>query len=217
MRHGKKFNHLGRQQGHRRALLRNLSIALIEHKRINTTLAKAKALRVYVEPLITKSKVNTTHSRRVVFSYLQNKEAVKELFDNISAKVASRPGGYVRVIKTGFRQGDAAEMAMIELVDYNEVLLNTPKVASEGNTKKKRRTRRSKGSGAGAAAAAAAGTAVAATGAEVEEATEEVTTTTETVVEETTVTNEVTETVVEEEVKEETEKKTGSDPEWDNA
>ncbi len=216
MRHGKKFNHLGRQQGHRRALLRNLSIALIEHKRINTTLAKAKALRKYIEPLITKSKLNTTHSRRVVFSYLNNKEAVKELFDNISAKVASRPGGYVRVIKTGFRQGDAAEMAMVELVDYNEVLLNAPKTASEGNTKKKRRTRRSKGSGAGAAAAAAAGTAVAATGAEVEEVAEDATTT-ETVVEETTVVNETTETIVEEEVKEEKETKKGSDPEWDNA
>ncbi len=233
MRHGKKFNHLGRQQGHRRALLKNLAIALIEHKRINTTLAKAKALRVYVEPLITKSKLNTTHSRRVVFSYLQNKEAVKELFDNISTKVASRPGGYVRIIKTGFRQGDAAEMAMIELVDYNDVLLNTPKTASEGNTKKKRRTRRSKGSGTAAAAtAAAAGSAVAATEAVVEETTEEVvgqatetvveeTTVVnevaETVVEETTVVNETTETVVEEEVKEEIEKKKGSDPEWDNA
>ena len=214
MRHGKKFNHLGRQQGHRRALLKNLSIALIEHKRINTTLAKAKALRVYIEPLITKSKLNTTHSRRVVFSYLQNKEAVKELFDNISAKVASRPGGYVRIIKTGFRQGDAAEMAMIELVDYNEVLLNAPKTASEGNTKKKRRTRRSKGSGAGTAAAAAGAT-VAAADAVIEETTEEVTT--ETVVEETTAATETTETVVEEEVKEEIEKTKGSDPEWDDA
>ena len=212
MRHGKKFNHLGRQQGHRRALLKNLSIALIEHKRINTTLAKAKALRVYIEPLITKSKLNTTHSRRVVFSYLQNKEAVKELFDNISAKVASRPGGYVRIIKTGFRQGDAAEMAMIELVDYNEVLLNAPKTGSEGNTKKKRRTRRSKGAGA---AAAAAGATVAATDAAIEETTEEVTT--ETVVEETTAATETTETVVEEEVKEEIEKTQGTDPEWDDA
>ncbi len=231
MRHGKKFNHLGRQQGHRRALLRNLSIALIEHKRINTTLAKAKALRKYIEPLITKSKLNTTHSRRVVFSYLNNKEAVKELFDNISVKVASRPGGYVRIIKTGFRQGDAAEMAMVELVDYNDVLLNTPKAAAEGNTKKKRRTRRSKGA-AGAATAAAAAGAVAATGAEVEEATEEVVNevaetvveettvvneVTETVVEETTVVNETTETIVEEEVKEEIIKKKGTDPEWDNA
>ena len=216
MRHGKKFNHLGRQQGHRRALLKNLSIALIEHKRINTTLAKAKALRVYIEPLITKSKLNTTHSRRVVFSYLQNKEAVKELFDNISAKVASRPGGYVRIIKTGFRQGDAAEMAMIELVDYNEVLLNAPKTASEGNTKKKRRTRRKKGSGAGTAAAAAAGATVAADAA-VEETTEEVATTSETVVEEKTTTTETTETIVEEEVKEVIEKTKGTDPEWDDA
>ena len=121
MRHGKKFNHLKRKSGHRKALLRNLAIALIEHKRINTTLAKAKALRIFVEPIITKSKNNTTHSRRNVFSKLNDKEAVKELFDNISEKVATRPGGYTRVIKTGFRRGDGADMAMIELVDYNDV------------------------------------------------------------------------------------------------
>lgn len=152
MRHGKKFNHLGRQKGHRRALLKNLACALIEHKRINTTLAKAKALRRYIEPLITKSKSNSTHSRRVVFSYLQSKEAVKELFGDIATKVAARPGGYVRIIKTGFRKGDAAEMAMIELVDYNTVLLNTPKETSE-NSGRKRRTRRSSAAAAGAAAA----------------------------------------------------------------
>jgi len=156
MRHGKKFNHLGRQKGHRRALLRNLSINLIEHKRINTTLAKAKALRVYVEPLITKSKTNSSHSRRVVFGYLQNKEAIKELFDNVAAKVGDRPGGYTRIIKTGFRKGDGAELAMIELVDYNELLLNAKK--SSGGKKTRRRK---KGGGATKAAAAAAATEIA--------------------------------------------------------
>ena len=220
MRHGKKFNHLGRQKGHRRALLKNLACALIEHKRINTTLAKAKALRKYIEPLITKSKLNTTHSRRVVFSYLQNKEAVKELFDNISAKVAARPGGYVRVIKTGFRQGDSAEMAMIELVDYNDVLLNAPKEEKE----KKGRKRRTRRSGAGAATAAAAGTAVAATTDAVVEEAVEVQETVEEVVEDTTetVAEETTETVVEEttetvttEAAEVTETVKGDDPEWD--
>jgi len=135
MRHGKKVNHLGRKKGHREALLKNLSNALITNKRINTTLAKAKALRVFVEPLITKSKVNDTHNRRVVFSYLQNKYAVDELFATVGPKVESRPGGYTRIIKTGFRQGDGAEMAMIELVDFNEVLLN----ASTGAPKKKTR------------------------------------------------------------------------------
>lgn len=124
MRHGKKFNHLGRKKGHRDALLKNMASSLIEHKRINTTLAKAKALRVYVEPLITKSKNNTTHSRRVVFSYLQSKTAVDELFTVVSEKVIDRPGGYTRIIKTGFRKGDGAEMAMIELVDFNALLLN---------------------------------------------------------------------------------------------
>jgi len=142
MRHGKKFNHLGRKAGHRKALLKNLSIALIQHKRINTTLAKAKALRVHLEPLITKSKVNSTHSRRVVFSYLQNKYAVQELFDVIADKIANRPGGYLRIIKTGFRQGDGAEMAMIEFVDFNEVFTNAK--SSEDTGKKKRRSRRSK-------------------------------------------------------------------------
>lgn len=121
MRHGKKVNHLGRKSAHRRALLSNLTIALITHKRIFTTLAKAKALRVHAEPLITKGKDDTTHNRRVVFSYLQNKDAVTELFGPIAQKVGDRPGGYLRVIKTGFRKGDAAEMAMIEFVDFNEV------------------------------------------------------------------------------------------------
>ena len=120
MRHNKKFNHLGRTASHRSAMLANMAISLIMHKRITTTLAKAKALKKYVEPLITRSKEDTTNSRRVVFRYLQNKYAVTELFKEISTKVADRPGGYTRVIKLGTRQGDAAEMAFIELVDYNE-------------------------------------------------------------------------------------------------
>jgi large subunit ribosomal protein L17 len=119
MRHGKKFNHLGRQTAHRKAMLANMACSLIEHKRINTTVAKAKALRQFVEPLITKSKNDTTHNRRVVFSYLRNKYAVTELFKEVSVKVGDRPGGYVRIIKLGNRQGDNAPMAMIELVDYN--------------------------------------------------------------------------------------------------
>lgn len=121
MRHGDKINNLGRTASHRAALLSNLACQLIEHKRIVTTLAKAKSLRTYVEPLITKAKENTTHQRRVVFSYLQDKEAIKELFDTVSAKVASRPGGYTRIIKLGTRPGDNAEKAMIELVDFNEI------------------------------------------------------------------------------------------------
>jgi large subunit ribosomal protein L17 len=121
MRHGDKVNNLGRTASHRKALLSNMACELIKHKRIVTTLAKAKALRTYIEPLITKSKSNTTHQRRVVFSYLQSKEAIKELFDVISLKVASRPGGYTRILKLGIRLGDNAEKAMIELVDYNEV------------------------------------------------------------------------------------------------
>ena len=137
MRHGDKINNLGRTAAHRRALLANLAIALIEHKRITTTLAKAKALRRYVEPLITKAKDNTTHSRRVVFSYLQNKEAIKELFGAVAQKVGDRPGGYVRVIKLGFRRGDGAETAMIELVDFNEVY--NPNAGKVKTTKKTRR------------------------------------------------------------------------------
>lgn len=137
MRHGDKVNNLGRTASHRRALLANMAISLIEHKRITTTLAKAKALRRYVEPLITKAKTNTTHSRRVVFSYLQNKEAIKELFGPIAQKVGERPGGYVRVIKLGFRRGDGAETAMIELVDFNEVY--KPNAGKVRQTKKTRR------------------------------------------------------------------------------
>lgn len=139
MRHGKKFNHLGRKKGHREALLRSLANALIEHKRINTTLAKAKALRVFVEPLITKSKTNETHSRRVVFSYLQDKETVSELFSTVAEKVAARPGGYTRIIKTGFRKGDGAEMAMIELVDFNDALMNATDAKSAKRTRRGRR------------------------------------------------------------------------------
>ncbi len=137
MRHGDKVNNLGRTSSHRRALLANLAIALIEHKRITTTVAKAKALRRYAEPLITKSKDNTTNSRRVVFSYLQNKEAVNELFSTVATKIGERPGGYLRVIRLGFRRGDGAETAMIEFVDFNEVYnLNAGKVKT---TKKTRR------------------------------------------------------------------------------
>ena len=141
MRHNKKINHLGRTADHRAALLSNLAVALIlnQHKRITTTLAKAKALKKYVEPLITRSKNDTTNSRRVVFRYLQNKEAVTELFKEISVKVADRPGGYTRVIKLGTRQGDAAQIAFIELVDYNENMAKSPKAEA----KKTRRSRRS--------------------------------------------------------------------------
>ena len=123
MRHGKKNNHLSRKKAHRDALLSNMACSLIEHKRINTTLAKAKALRVYVEPLLTKSKTDTTHSRRVVFSYLQNKEAASTLFRDVAPKISDRPGGYTRIIKLNNRLGDNAQMAMIELVDFNELLL----------------------------------------------------------------------------------------------
>ena len=138
MRHGKKFNHLGRTADHRHAMLANMAISLIMHKRITTTLAKAKALKKYVEPLITRCKEDTTNSRRVVFSYLQNKEALKELFSNVAAKVGDRPGGYTRIIKLGHRQGDAADICFIELVDFDENMAKTPKAA-----KKTRRSRRS--------------------------------------------------------------------------
>ena len=132
MRHNKAINHLGRKSGHRKALLANMATSLILHKRIQTTVAKAKALKMYVEPLITKSKEDTTHSRRVVFSYLKNKEAVTELFRTIAPKIADRPGGYTRVLKTGFRQGDGADMALIELVDFNEAALaSAPKKAAK--------------------------------------------------------------------------------------
>ncbi|WP_292009941.1 50S ribosomal protein L17 [Chryseobacterium sp.] len=138
MRHGKKFNHLGRTASHRSALLSNMACSLIEHKRINTTVAKAKALRVYVEPLLTKAKEDTTHNRRVVFSYLQNKEAVSELFRTVAPKIAERNGGYTRIIKTGFRPGDAADTALIELVDFNE--LYNPNAEEKKATRRSRRS-----------------------------------------------------------------------------
>ena len=132
MRHNKAINHLGRKSGHRKALLANMAASLILHKRIETTVAKAKALKSYVEPLITKSKDDSTHSRRVVFSYLKSKEAVSELFRTVAPKIADRPGGYTRVLKTGFRQGDGADMALIELVDFNEAALaSAPKAAKK--------------------------------------------------------------------------------------
>ncbi|MBR5834930.1 MAG: 50S ribosomal protein L17 [Bacteroidales bacterium] len=132
MRHNKAINHLGRKSGHRKALLANMAASLILHKRIQTTVAKAKALQTYIEPLITKSKDDSTHSRRVVFSYLKSKEAVSELFRTVAPKIADRPGGYTRVLKTGFRQGDGADMALIELVDFNEAALaSAPKAAKK--------------------------------------------------------------------------------------
>ena len=133
MRHNRKLNHLGRKSGHRKALLSNMATSLVLHKRIETTLAKARALRVYIEPLITKSKEDTTHSRRVVFSYLKQKEAVSELFRVIAPKIADRPGGYLRILKTGFRAGDAADMAIVEFVDFNEAALASAP-AKEANT-----------------------------------------------------------------------------------
>ena len=136
MRHGKKFNHLGRTASHRSAMLSNMACSLIEHKRINTTVAKAKALRVFVEPILTKAKEDSTHNRRIAFSYLQSKEAVTELFRNVAPKIANRNGGYTRIIKTGFRPGDAADTALIELVDFNE--LYNP------NAEEKKATRRSR-------------------------------------------------------------------------
>jgi len=157
MRHGKKFNHLSRTSTHRRAMLSNMATSLIMHKRITTTLAKAKALRVYIEPLITRSKEDTTHSRRVVFSHLQSKEAVTELFREVSGKVADRPGGYTRIIKLGLRLGDNAEMAMIELVDFNQNLLGEKASAKAKGT---RRGRRGTGKKATEEAAVAATTGV---------------------------------------------------------
>jgi large subunit ribosomal protein L17 len=141
MRHGKKFNHLGRQTAHRHAMLSNMACSLIEHKRINTTIAKAKALRVFVEPIITKSKDDTTHARRTVFSYLKSKEAVTELFRTVAPKIANRPGGYTRIIRTGYRLGDNAEMCLIELVDFNEIY-------TSNDDAKKATTRRSRRGGA---------------------------------------------------------------------
>ena len=145
MRHGKKFNHLGRKAAHRKAMLSNMATSLILHKRISTTLAKAKELKKYLEPLVTRAKEDTTHNRRMAFSYLKNKEAIIELFGGVIEKVANRPGGYTRIIKTGFRLGDNAEMCIIELVDFNELMLKDAKPA-------KKTTRRSR-RGAGSAAA----------------------------------------------------------------
>ena len=138
MRHGKKFNHLSRKSAHRKAMLSNMACSLIEHKRIKTTLAKAKALRVYIEPLITKSKNDTTHSRRIAFSYLKQKEAITELFSDIATKVSDRQGGYTRILKLSNRLGDNAQMALIELVDYNEeYTTNKPKKSKSRRTRKK--------------------------------------------------------------------------------
>lgn len=152
MRHNKAINHLGRKSGHRKALLSNMATSLILHKRITTTVAKAKALRSYVEPLVTKSKDDTTHNRRVVFSYLKNKEAVTELFRTIAPKIAERPGGYTRILHVGFRQGDAAEMALIEFVDFNEAALASTEKAAKKTT---RRSRAKKSEAAPVAEAAA--------------------------------------------------------------
>ena len=138
MRHGKKFNHLGRQTAHRKAMLANMSCSLIEHKRINTTVAKAKALKQFVEPLITKSKTDTTHNRRIVFSRLRQKESITELFGGVAAKIGDRPGGYTRIIKLGNRLGDNADMAMIELVDFNEIY-NADKQPKKKTTRRSRR------------------------------------------------------------------------------
>ncbi len=151
MRHGKKINHLGRKTAHRKSMLANMACSLIEHKRINTTVAKAKALKRFVEPLVTKSKEDTTHNRRIVFSRLRQKDAVTELFREVAVKVGDRPGGYTRIIKLGNRLGDNADMAMIELVDYNELY-------NAGKPKKKKSTRRSRRGGGAAAVAPATDT-----------------------------------------------------------
>jgi len=152
MRHGKKFNHLSRKTAHRKAMLANMACSLIEHKRINTTVAKAKALKQFVEPMITKSKEDTTHNRRIVMAKLRQKDAVTELFRDVAVKVGDRPGGYTRIIKLGNRLGDNADMAMIELVDYNELY-------NAGKSAKKKTTRRSRRGGAAKTAAPAANTA----------------------------------------------------------
>ncbi len=146
MRHGKTFNHLGRTASHRKALLANMATSLIIHKRIKTTTAKAKALRKYIEPLVTKAKADTTHSRRVVFSYLKNKESVTELFGAIAQKIGDRPGGYTRVLKTMNRKGDNAEMAIIEFVDFNENLLKEVKTAAKRTRRGKKATTKAEGS-----------------------------------------------------------------------
>ncbi|MEI8047666.1 MAG: 50S ribosomal protein L17 [Bacteroidota bacterium] len=138
MRHQKSINHLGRTSSHRKAMLANMASSLIKHKRISTTIAKAKALRGYVEPLITRAKVDSTHSRRVVFSYLQDKDAVTELYREVSVKVADRPGGYLRILKTGFRLGDNADMCIVELVDYNEALLSVKEAGTKKTTRRRK-------------------------------------------------------------------------------
>jgi large subunit ribosomal protein L17 len=174
MRHGKKNNHLGRTAAHRKAMLANMACSLIEHKRINTTVAKAKELRKYVEPLITKSKDDSTHNRRIIFSYLKSKTAVAELFREVSSKVAERPGGYTRIIKTGNRLGDNAEMCMIELVDFNEIYTGS-KEKKTAAKRSRRGSAKPKTEGAPAAVAqatAAAATAVEAKAVEVIEAVE---------------------------------------------
>lgn len=158
MRHGKKFNHLGRQASHRAAMLSNMSCSLIEHKRITTTVAKAKALKKYLEPLLTKAKTDSTHSRRTVFSYLNSKEAVTELYREVAPKIADRPGGYLRILRTGNRLGDNAEMCMVELVDFNTLYSN-----GKAGAAKKTRSRRSTGAKKAAPAAEAAPVAEAAT------------------------------------------------------
>ena len=164
MRHNKSINHLGRTSSHRKALMSNLASSLIIHKRINTTVAKAKALRTYVEPLITKSKEDTTHSRRVVFSYLKDKNAVTELFREVAPKIADRPGGYTRILKTGFRQGDAADMCFIELVDFNEAYTQAAgsKAAEKPKTRRSRAAKKPAAAKPAAEAAAEAGAEVAA-------------------------------------------------------
>jgi large subunit ribosomal protein L17 len=142
MRHGKKINHLGRKSAHRKAMLSNMATSLILHKRISTTLAKAKALRIYIEPLITRSKEDSTHSRRIVFSYLQSKEAVSELFREVSQKVAERPGGYTRILKTVNRLGDNADMCIVELVDYNETMISSKEPVKAKATRRRRTTKK---------------------------------------------------------------------------
>ncbi len=171
MRHGNKVNNLGRKSAHRKAMLSNMASSLILHKRISTTVAKAKALRGYVEPLLTKSKTDTTHSRRIVFSYLQNKEIVTELFRDVAPKIADRTGGYTRIIRTGYRLGDNAEMCIIELVDFNEIYTNE---------KAKKTTRRSRRGGKASSDETVAATEVEAETEEVVEATEEPTSSEET-------------------------------------
>jgi len=142
MRHGKKFNHLSRQKSHREAMLANMACSLIEHKKVSTTVAKAKALQKYVEPLLTKSKTDSTHSRRIVFSYLKSKEAVTELFREVSTKIAERPGGYTRILKTGFRIGDNAQMCFIELVDYNDNMLKDAKSKKSSSRRRRGSTKK---------------------------------------------------------------------------